>query len=281
MRAHREVVTPGYFAALGMRITNGRGLLPTDTAASERVVVVNEALVDAYLRGREPLGHRVMLFGRWHRVAGIAASKRHAGLRSESRPEYYAALAQAPPDIALGSGAGLVLRTTGDPLALLPYVRSTLRDLQPFAAVENEGALDARVWASTAQPRFYATVMGAFATLALVTALVGLFGVLSYVVERRRVEIGVRRALGATGRDVSGLVLGKGLKLVGLAVPLGVLGAAAGVGLLRSLLFGIEPADPSTFAVVAIVVPAVALAACLMPARRAARIEPLDALRDE
>jgi ABC-type antimicrobial peptide transport system permease subunit len=123
--------------------------------------------------------------------------------------------------------------------------------------------------------------MSVFAALALATALVGLYGVLSYVVERRRVEIGVRRALGATSRNISGLVFGRGAKLIGLAVPLGLVSSAAVVTLLRKLLFGVEPLDPVTFALVTVVVPAVAMAASVWPARRAARIAPLDALRDD
>jgi predicted permease len=280
-RAHREAVTPGYFAAIGLPIVSGRGILPADTAGKERVLVVNEAFVKVFLAGRDPIGQRIMQFGDWYRIAGVARSKRHAGLRSELRPEFYVPLAQSPPDIVTQSGAGIVVRGTSAPLDLLPFVRSTMRSLQPQAALEHEGALDDRIWSSTAEPRFYAMVMGVFAALALVTALVGLFGVLSYVVERRRVEIGVRRALGATSRDISGLVLGKGLKLVGLAIPIGLAGAAAGAGLMRSLLFGIAPSDPMTFGTVALVVAAVALAACAWPARRATGIEPLDALRED
>lgn len=278
-RAHREVVTPGYFMAIGMPVTSGRGLLPGDTAASERVLVVNDTFGDAFLPGRDPLGHRVMVFGDWHRIVGVVASKRHAGLRSSRRPEMYTALAQSPPDMVEESGTGLVLRAA-DPRALVPFVRGTVRELQPLAALENEAALADRVWATTAQPRFYATVMGAFAALALATALVGLFGVLSYIVERRRVEIGVRRALGATGRDVAGLVIGRGLRLLALAVPLGLACSAAGAGLLRNLLFGIEPADLPTFASVAVLIPLVGLAACIWPARRAVAITPLEALRE-
>lgn len=280
-QAHREVVTADYFTALGMTMITGRALLPTDTTTSERVLVVNDAFVRRFLAGREPLRQRVMLFGDWHRIVGVVKSKRHAGLRSDVRPELYAALAQSPPDTVSQSGAGVVLRTTGAPLHLLPFVRSTLRELQPEAAVENEAALADRIWATTAQPRFYASVMGAFAALALVTAMVGLFGVLTYIVERRRREIGVRRALGATERNIFDLFLRHGLKLVGVAIPLGIVGATAGVGLLRNLLFGIQPMDPVAFTVVVIVVPLVAIASCVWPARRAASIEPLDALREE
>jgi putative ABC transport system permease protein len=111
--------------------------------------------------------------------------------------------------------------------------------------------------------------------------VVGLFGVLSYVVERRRTEIGVRRALGATSRNIFELIVGKGLRLVGMAIPLGIAGAAAGGGLLRSLLFGVEPVDPVAFGAVIVVTSLVALAACVWPAHRAANIEPLDALREE
>jgi predicted permease len=280
-RAHREVVTPDYFRALGMTVTRGRVFLSNDIASSERVLVVNDAFVTAFLAGREPLDHRVLVFGDWSRIIGVVRSKRHAGLRSNRRPEFYTPLAQSPPDVVSDSGAGIVLRSAGAPLQLLPFVRSTLRALQPEAAIENETTLEDRIWSSTAQPRFYTTVMAVFATLALATALVGLYGVLSYVVERRRTEIGVRRALGATGRNIFGLIAGRGLKLIALAVPLGVAGAAAGAGLLRNLLFGIEPVDPVAFAVVVIIVPTVALASCLWPARRAAGIEPVDALREQ
>jgi putative ABC transport system permease protein len=279
-RAHREVVTPGYFDALGMTIVAGRRLVAADTTASERVLVVNEVFAAAFLADRDPLAHRVMVFGDWARIVGVVRSKRHAGLRSDRRPELFIPLAQAPPDVVSDSGAGIIYRAN-EPMLLMPAVRRVLRDLQPMAAIENEGALDERIWTSTAQPRFFATVMGVFAALAMVTALVGLFGVLSYIVERRRVEIGVRRALGATSRDISRLVLGRGLRLLAIALPLGLACSAAGVGLLRNLLFGVAPVDPTTIAVVGIAVPVVALAACIWPARRAVNIAPIDALREE
>ncbi|HEX5216778.1 MAG TPA: ABC transporter permease [Vicinamibacterales bacterium] len=280
-RAHREVVTPGYFAALGLAVTSGRGLLERDTESSERVVLVNDAFATTYLAGREAIGQRVMLFGDWCRVVGVVRSKRHSGLRSKTRPEVYVPLAQSPPDVVSQSGAGVVVRTAGSPADMLPFVRSTLRGLQPDAALEQAAALDDRIWESTAQPRFYATVMGTFAALSLITGLVGLFGVLSYVVERRRVEIGVRRALGATASDIAGLVIGKGLKLVAVAVPIGLVSAAAGSALMRNLLFGIQPSDPLTFVGVVITIAIVSLAASAWPARRAAAIEPMQALREE
>ena len=279
-RAHREVVTPGYFEALGMTLVAGRRFAEADSIGSERVLVVNEAFVSAFLPDRDPLGHRVMAFGDWARIVGVVRSKRHAGLRSDRRPELYLPLAQAPPDVVAESGAGVVYRAN-EPMLLMSAVRSALRDLQPMAAIEHEGALADRIWTSTAQPRFYATVMGVFAALAMVTALVGLFGVLSYVVERRRVEIGVRRALGATSRDISHLVIGRGLRLLAIALPIGLAGSAAGAGLLRNLLFGVAPIDPATFVIIGVAVPAVALVACIWPARTAVRIAPIDALRDE
>jgi predicted lysophospholipase L1 biosynthesis ABC-type transport system permease subunit len=245
------------------------------------VLVVNDAFANTLLAGREAIGQLVMVFGDWHRIVGVARSKRQSGLQSPIRPEMYVALAQAPPDTVSQLGSGVVLRATGTPANLLPFVQSTLRGLQPLAAIEYGAPLADDIWASTAQPRFYAGVMGAFAVLALVTALVGLFGVLSYVVERRRGEIGVRRALGATSRDISRLVVGRGMRLVALALPLGLAGAYVGSGLLRTLLFGIQPADPPTFAAVLATVSAVSLAACAWPARRAVSIEPLDALREE
>jgi putative ABC transport system permease protein len=279
-RAHREVVTPAYFAAIGLPIVNGRGLQPTDTVTSERVVVINDSFASTFLPDIEPLGRRLMVFGDWHRIVGVVKSKRHSGLRSERRPEIYLPLTQSPPDVVTQSGAGVVLRAS-TPAALLPFVRATLRHLQPQAAIEQEALLDERIWESTAQPRFYAMAMSVFAVLAVITALVGLFGVLSYIVERRRVEIGVRRALGATTGDIAGLVIGRGLKLLAIAVPIGLIGSAAGVRLLQNLLFGIQPLDAATFVMMSVLIPTVAVGACAWPARRATRIAPLEALRDE
>lgn len=279
-RVHREIVTPRYFDALGMTLSSGRQIAETDTATSERVIVVNDAFVAAVLPDRDPFAHRVTTFGDFARIVGVVRSKRHAGLRSERRPEIYLPLSQAPPDIVTQSGAGVVFRASS-PMLLMPVVRTAVRELQPQAAIEDEGAIEDRIWDSTAQPRFYATVMSVFATLALVTALVGLFGVLSFIVERRRVEIGVRRALGATSQDISRLVVGRGLKLLAIAVPLGLVCSAAGVGLLQSLLFGVKPMDVPTFVAIGIAVPAVALVACVWPARKAINIAPLDALREE
>lgn len=156
-----------------------------------------------------------------------------------------------------------------------------MRRLLADAPLHHETELSTQVWRESAQPRFYASVAGLFGVLALVTSLVGLYGVLSFAVERRRVEIGIRRALGATPLQISNLVLGRGLRLVAIGVPIGAIGAAASAGGLRTLLFGIEPLDVTTFVAVVVVVPLVALVACYLPARRATFIEPLDALREE
>jgi predicted permease len=280
-QAHREVVSPGYFQAIGLRVLAGRGFSETDTAESERVVVVNEVFARAFLPGRDPIGQRVMSFGRdWHRIVGVVSSKRHRGPDVQPGPEFYNVLRQVPVETITGTTAGFVLRGQGDLSQLWPMVRAETRKLLPDAPIFNETVLSDRVWRSSAQPRFYASVAGLFAILALATSLVGLYGVLAFAVERRRVEIGVRRALGATPWQISTLVLGRGLMMVAIGVPLGTAGAAAGAGALRSMLFGVEPLDPLTFVTVVIAVPLVALAACYVPARRAISIEPLDALRE-
>lgn len=280
-QAHREIVTPGYFRAIGLRVLSGRGFTDRDTAESERVVVVNEAFARTFLQGRDPIGQRVMSYGReWYRVVGVVSSKRHTGPEAEPRPEFYNVLRQMPVEVISGSTAGFAVRGQGALSQLWPTVRAESRRLLPDAPIFNETELSDRVWRSSAQPRFYASVAGLFAVLALVTSLVGLYGVLAFAVERRRLEIGLRRALGATPRQISSLVLGRGLLLIAIGVPLGSLGAAAGVGALRSLLFGVEPLDPLTFVAVVGTVPIVALAACYVPARRASSIEPLDALRE-
>jgi ABC-type antimicrobial peptide transport system permease subunit len=174
----------------------------------------------------------------------------------------------------------LVVRTAGDPLALAPELRVLVRELEPSAVVE-VATLASRVSASLAQPRFAAAALAAFALLAVVLAATGLYGVLSYNVSQRRREIGVRSALGAGRGALVGLVLRQGLGVTAAGLALGLAGAAALSRLLESLLFGVEPLDAVAFAAAPLLLLAVAILACLVPARRAAAVDPTEALRCE
>ena len=282
-RASLRVVTPGYVEALGLRLREGRSLTDRDREEGAPVVLVNEALARQYLGGRA-VGRRIQgLFGDESvEIVGLVGDVRHAGLDSEAQPEVYVAQAQVPARMrAGGPSASLVVRTTADPLSLVPALRSAVLDIDPDLPLDNVMTMEQRLSASVAEPRFYAMLLGLFAALALVLAVVGIYGVLSYSVSQRHREIGVRMALGARTRDILGLVLRQGVILTAAGMVVG-LGVAFGVSrFLTSLLFGVSATDPLTYAAISVVLDGVAMVACFLPVRRATRVEPMTALRYE
>jgi putative ABC transport system permease protein len=175
----------------------------------------------------------------------------------------------------------VVLRTDGEPRGLASAARDEVRAMEPAAVVHTVKPLDEYVSASVAYPRFDALLVALFAGVALALAFVGLYGVMSYTVTQRTHELGVRIALGASRRDVLGLVVGYGMRLVAVGVVVGLVGAIALTRLIESLLFGVSATDPLAFGAVAVALAAVALAACYVPARRASRVDPVTALRHE
>ena len=172
-------------------------------------------------------------------------------------------------------------RTTGDPLALVPFLRQDILDLNPSLPIDNVMTMEARLSSSVAQPRFYALVLGVFAAGALALAMVGIYGVLAYTVSRRSREIGLRMALGADGGRIRNLVIRQGALLVGVGVAFGLAGALVTTRALESLLFGVTPLDLPTLIAVPVVLVTVAIVACYLPVRRATRVNPMDALRYE
>jgi putative ABC transport system permease protein len=280
------IVSPGYLEAMGIPLLRGRTLSPSDVRSTPGAVVVNRAFVQKYLGNREALGERVFLSIEsarqpyWRTIVGIVGNVRHAGLDQELRPEMYVTYAQLPWN---ANGMTFVIRTRTDPLALLEPVRNAIWTVDRNQAIYEVRTMQRVVGESSSViiARILAGSLGLFGVVALLLAALGLYGVISFGVAQRTYEIGVRGALGATRGNVLGLVLGQGLSLVGLGLVLGLAGAFVSTRLLSGMLHGVTARDPLTFAQTAAVLIGVAVLASLIPARRAARIDPAIALRAE
>ena len=286
-RATSWTVTPDYGRAAGLRIRSGRFLEAGDVTAGTQAVVVNEELVRLYLAdGRPVVGRRwTGAFGTAEEVTevteivGVVANVLKDGADRPPQPEIY-----LPAGRTTGGAFEqpyLLVRTKGDPLALAPDLRRLVRETEPRAALDNVDRLTGRLSAAVAQPRFAALVASVFAALALLLAATGLYGVLTYSVSQRRREMGIRGALGATRAGLLGLVLREGLLLTVAGLVLGLGASLAVTRLMASLLFGVTPLDALSFAAAPLALLGVAAAACLIPARRAAAVDPAEALRSE
>lgn len=268
--------TDEYLRALGATLLRGRGLAPSDSRPdAPPVALLNEAAVRRWFPSRDAIGGRVMLGDLEVAVVGVIRDLRQEGLHEPAAPQLYTPFARMP-----SRGVDFVVRATGDAAALAASVRRAVGEVDPGAPIAEYAPLGDLVSASVARPRLYTSLLAAFAATALLLAAVGLFGVLSYSVLQRSREIGVRLALGARASQVTGMVVGSALRLVGLGLAFGVLGALAAGRLLRSQLFGVQPADPATLAAVAAVLLAAALAASYVPARRASSLDPGEVLRE-
>jgi putative ABC transport system permease protein len=274
--AEHRCVSEGYFEALGVPLRRGRLFTTQDDQRAVKVGVINEAMARAFFPGEDPLGKHLKYNEVSREIVGIVGDIRHFGLAEEPRPEYYFPFRQ---DTL--SGQTLVLRGSSDASALVPAVREAIRDLDPDLAVASVRTLDSLVSRSVAQPRFRALLLGAFAALALLLSAVGIYGVLATAVTQRTREIGVRMALGAERKDVLAMVVGQGMKLVMVGMGAGLLGSLALTRILSGLLYQVSATDPFTLAGASVLLGCVALLACGVPAYRAARIEPMSALRVE
>jgi predicted permease len=284
-RASLRIVSPGYLEAMGIPLLAGRGLEERDAGGGPTAVLVNRSFADAYLRDLEPVGFRLPGAIRPSgdaEIVGVIGDVRHAGLDAEARPELYVSYRQAGEEFGLmHGGPTLVVRTQGDPLAWAPSLERHLQGLDPGLAAAAPLSMEQRVSGSLSRPRLYAGLLAGFAALALLLASIGVYAVLARSVEARRREIGVRLALGATPGDVLGLVVGEGVRLALLGVGLGLVAAAMLAPALASLLFGVAPRDPVTFVAVPALLSVVAIAACALPARSAAALDPAQTLRAE
>jgi predicted permease len=272
-------VTPDYFRAMSIPLKAGRFFSEGDAGQGPRVVVVDESLARRDWPGEEAVGKRILIGGSGGasaQVIGVVGHVRYAALEEEGEPQLYLPVYQDP-----GYLLGVVVSTRGDPLAMARTVREAVRALDPDLPTGSLRPMDALIAAATSRQRFQVSLIALFAAAALLLAAIGLSGVLAQMVAARTREIGIRRALGAGGQDVFALVLGRGLSLAGAGITIGLAAAWATTRILKSLLFGVSPTDPATFAAVALILLAAAVLAALAPAWRALRVQPFVALRQE
>ena len=269
-------ITPGYLQTLGVSLRTGRDVSDGDVAGAPPVALVNQAAVAQYFKGADPIGQLIQFWGTPWRIVGVMGDERFNGVAADVEPAIYAPLAQAPQRSAV-----LLVRTQRDMMSLVPELEKLLHQLDSDVALHSAEPLDRTLAASIARQRFTATLLGLFSAVAMLLALIGVHGVLSYTVAQRTSEVGIRMALGATRSAVVGFVLREGVLLAIAGLVIGLAGAAAGARLLSGILFGIRPHDVMTYVTVAAGVLTLALFASWLPARRAARAHPMDALRAE
>jgi putative ABC transport system permease protein len=270
-------VNHNYFRAMRIPLLKGRYFTEAEVHDNAPVVVISEVLAERFFAGENPLGQRLRVSAMnrlSYEVIGIVGDVRHRGLDIELRQTMYF------PSLRLGY-SNLVLRTTTDPASLAAAVRKEVAAIDPNQPVANIKTMEQWLAESVAQPRFRTLLLGLFSAVALLLAVVGIYGVMAYAVAQRTHEIGIRLALGAQSGAVLRLVLGQGMKLAGSGVALGLLAALLLTRLLKNLLFKVSTTDPLTFAGVALLLLAVALLACYWPARKAMKVDPLGALRHE
>ena len=279
--------SPGYFDALRLRIRDGRTFTRLDAAGSPRVLVVNETLARQLFGGDSAVGQRLLLQGPGsnepREVVGVVADVLYEGLAlTASRAEAFMPLAQSGGTPLIGLRSPIVtVRTVGDPLAVVDFLVEAVAAAHPAATVFDVMTMDARLSTAVAQPRFHAAFVGFFAALAVFLAAFGLYGLLSYTVAQRQGEVGIRMALGAQHGDILGLLVMQGMRLVAVGAVIGIAAAAASSRVLESFLYGIATDDLVTFVAAPVALVVAALFACYVPARRAARIAPMEVLRFE
>jgi predicted permease len=276
------MATPGYFPALGIPAVRGRFFTDADTKDAPQVIIINQSMAARYWPGEDAVGKRFTFEDNpkekdWMRIVGVVGDVKDKPDSPSAEPAFWWPYAQAP----FSSDMTVVLRAIGDPRVLADELRDRVKLLDPSLAVANVRLMDQIADASIATPRFAFSLVGLFAGLAIVLAAIGTYGVISYSVSQRLPEFGLRLALGAPPRDVLRMVLAQAVRLALSGAALGLVVALMLARVLRSMMYDVSPADPLTFVSVVFMVIVIALLACYLPARRAARANPMTALRAE
>jgi putative ABC transport system permease protein len=284
--ADYRIISPGYFSVLRIALLHGRGFKDTDDHASQAVAVINRTMAESFWPGMDPIGHQIWI-GKpmgpsWtepmpREIVGVVEDIREGSLAEPPDATMYIPYTQAPQtDVAF-----FLVRTTGDPAAFVPSIRSALKNVDAALPLSSVTTMEEVVAASLGDWRFRTTLLAIFGGIALFIATIGVYGLVSYSVTQRTHEMGIRAALGAKPGGLLRLVIVQGVKLAGTGVLIGMVAALALTRLMTGLLYGTKSTDPWTFAGVAILLVLVTVAACYFPARRAARVDPVVALRYE
>ncbi|MGD8698656.1 MAG: ABC transporter permease [Gemmatimonadales bacterium] len=274
--ARRYDIGPGYFRTLGIPLQRGRDFTAADTRAAPPVAIINETLARRYFPNEDPIGQQVTMLERPMTIVGVVSDVQPFRAGDPIEPEIYWPFKQRPRYATF-----LLIRTASDPTAAIRPIEQRLKTLDPDMNVSTFRTMEELVGRQLVRPRFNMLLIGVFASVALLLAAIGIFGVISYSVAQRTREIGVRVALGAADGDIFRSVVGRGMTLTLTGVALGLVGAFGVTRVLSSLLVGVRPTDPLTFASIAVLLMLVALLACYVPARRAMRVDAMVALRSE
>jgi putative ABC transport system permease protein len=273
-----RTITPDYFRTMRIPLLRGREFAQEDSVKSPPVVIINQTLARRFFGNENPIGQHmeVPLNGIMRDVVGVVGDVKHESLATGSGLEVYLPYAQWTPSLMT-----VVVRTENDPRGIINATRKEVRLLDNELPVFDVKTLDQYVTQSVAQPRFSALLLSSFGVLSLFLTAIGLYGVIGYAMAQRTHEFGIRLALGAQKGDVLRMVLVEGIKLAVIGAAVGIAGALALTRVLSSLLYGVKPTDPLTFAAVSVILIGVALLACYIPARRATNVDPMVALRHE
>jgi putative ABC transport system permease protein len=273
-------VTPDYFRALQIPIERGRSFTEDERTSSENFLIVSKLLASRLFGNEQATGQHLQIVpkGPWYTVVGVAANVKNGGLSDADLPEFYRLRRNQTDDWS--PWTVMIVRTTQSPAALAPWVRAQVAQIDPTVPVKIETLAESMSQLAD-RPRFETALLGFFAGCGLLMAVIGLYGVVAFVVAQRTQEIGVRMALGATRGNILRLMVGEGLRLILAGGVVGIGGALAASGLLKSLLFEVDARDPWIYVAVTLGLGLVALAATLVPARTAMRVEPVVALRYE
>jgi putative ABC transport system permease protein len=281
MTVEYRVVDPQYFSTMGMPVRRGRSFTGSDRSGGPRVATISETMARLYWRGADPLGARVALGDpsraeSWHTVVGIVGDVAHFGLAVPPAPEIYVPVAQSPAHTMF-----VVVRTTGAATDVTGALREIVTGIDPDQPLTDVQTMTQRLAGSVARERFVTTLLGLFASVAVFLAVIGIYALMATMVYSRTKEIGLRMALGARAPDLVRMFVGQGLRLIVTGTVLGIGVSLLATRALGSLLFGVGATDPLTFVAYSGLLALVALAACWIPARRAARVDPMITLAEQ